>query len=209
MTRALLAALAALLVASTADAQEIPRRTIGVNWQDGVPHVDFRATDLADEDVRETLRLGPVQSLVMRIYAYRANGEAITLGVRSCSVIFDPWPRNYRVHVQDERQDRAYVLGTEEAMLDRCLVARRLPIGRAEDYEGLRGESVYFAAVIELNPISPAEVQRIRRWLARPVGGGRVGGTAFFGSFVSLFVNRRIGEADRVLRFRSQSVRVR
>ena len=33
------------------------------------------------------------------------------------------------------------------------------------------------------------------------------GGEAFFGSFVSLFVNRRIGSAERVLRFRSQTVR--
>ncbi|MEC7523798.1 MAG: hypothetical protein VYE22_28195 [Myxococcota bacterium] len=209
MRRGLVVAAALSLIASVALAQQVPRRRVGVNWREGVPQLDFRATDLADAEVREILRFGPEQRLVMRVYAYRANGEPITLAIRQCNVSFDPWLRTYHVQVQDERRDATVALGTEEAMLDRCLVARQLPLGRASDWREVRGESVYFAAVIELNPISPAEVQRIRRWLARPVGGGRVGGTAFFGSFVSLFVNRRIGEADRTLRFRSQSVRVR
>jgi hypothetical protein len=32
--------------------------------------------------------------------------------------------------------------------------------------------------------------------------------TAFFGSFVSLFVNQSIGAAERSIRFRSQALRV-
>jgi hypothetical protein len=58
--------------------------------------------------------------------------------------------------------------------------------------------------LIELNPLSSSTLARIRRWLARPRGDYNVEGKSFFGSFVSLFVNDRIGAAERVLRLRSQ-----
>jgi len=44
----------------------------------------------------------------------------------------------------------------------------------------------------------------VRRWLSQGTGGGLDRGGAFFGSFVSVFVNPKIAEADRVLRLRSQ-----
>ena len=45
---------------------------------------------------------------------------------------------------------------------------------------------------------------QVRRWLSQGNGGGLDRGGAFFGSFVSVFVNPKIPEADRVLRIRSQ-----
>jgi hypothetical protein len=68
----------------------------------------------------------------------------------------------------------------------------------------LRGSQIYFAVVTELNPLSPDAVQRIRRWLARPTG-SELNGNAFFGSFVSIFVGRKLGEADKLLSFRSNA----
>jgi hypothetical protein len=91
---------------------------------------------------------------------------------------------------------------TRSEVLDRCLVMRGIPIGDPADYP--HNSRMYVASLIQLNPLSNSTVARIRRWLARPRGDYNVEGKSFFGSFVSLFVNDRIGSAERVLRLRSQ-----
>ena len=206
-----LTALCLLTIAAPAAAQEegIRARRIGVHWTGGAPAVDFSAVDLADRSVREKLETGLPQTLVMRVYAYREGGQPIAVAPRSCRVTYDLWEEVYRVQVQEPNVDRVESFRSLDAVLDRCLVARRIPIGAGSEYRSLAGERIYFATLIELNPLSPDTVHRLRRWLARPAGGGRVGGSdAFFGSFVSLFVNRRIGSAERTLRFQSQTVRI-
>lgn len=210
MRAALELALVALVLGSgVARAQDaVPERRFGVEWRDGAPTVHVSAVDLADASLRERLESGIWERLVMRIYAYRANGEPLAVAVRTCRIQWDVWPQVYVVQYRSSDADRDETHETLEAVLDRCLVARRVPVGSAGDYARTRGERIYFAALIELNPLTPAQVHRLRRWLSRPAGGGRVGGEAFFGSFVSLFVNRRIGSAERTLRFRSQRVRV-
>jgi hypothetical protein len=200
--------LAGLATAAVAFAQDVPERRMGVQWRDGVPRVHFSAVDLVDRALRRKLESGLPQTLVMRIYAYRESGRPLAVAPRHCRVTYDLWEEVYRVELRDARRDRNESYGTLEAVLRRCLVADRVPVGRARDYAGAAGERIYFAVLLELNPLSPDTVHRLRRWLARPAGGGRVGGDAFFGSFVSLFVNRRIGSAERSLRFRSQAVRV-
>lgn len=187
---------------------ELPERRIGVEWVNGAPTVHFSAVDLADQAVRETLEGGLWQTLVMRIYAFRGDDDPIAIAARSCRVRHDPWPQVFYLELRDPEGDRDETLDSLDAVLRRCLVADRVTVGSAADYADLRGASVRFAILIELNPLSPETLQRLRRWLSRPAGGGRAGGRAFFGSFVSLFVNRSIGAAERTLRFRSQRVRV-
>lgn len=205
--------LAALLCASAllpagVRAQEVPERRLGVHFEAGSPRLDFSAIDLADRSVREKLRSGLAQQLVLRIYAYAAGRDPIAVSVRSCRVTFDLWEEVYRVELHDVRGDRNESHSSLRGVLQRCLRAERVRVGRASDYAALAGEEVYFAVLVELNPLSPDTVHRLRRWLSRPAGGGRVGGEAFFGSFVSLFVNRQIGAAERTRRFRSQRVTV-
>lgn len=186
----------------------IPERRLGISWRDGGPTVHFSAVDLADESVRRKLASGLPQTLLMRVYAYGADGQAIAVAARSCRVSYDIWEELYRVEVQTARVSRDESLRDLDAVLHRCFVADREPVGRGNDYAARRGERIYFAVLMELNPLSPSTVLRLRRWLARPAGGGRIGGDAFFGSMVSLFVNRQIGDAERSMRFRSQTVRV-
>lgn len=204
-----LAVAAVLALAGTAHAQDdIGRRRVGVRWDAGAPSLAFSASDMADRAVREKLRSGLFQTLVMRLYAYREDGQPVSVAFRQCRVVYDLWEEVYRVQVQENRADRVESFGNLDAVVRRCLVASRITVGRAEDYRDLAGQSIYFAVLVELNPPSPDMVHNLRRWLARPAGGDRVGGTAFFGSFVSLFVNRRIADAERQLRFRSQPVTV-
>ena len=194
-------------VASVAEAQVASRR-MGVRWNGAVPHLSFSARDLVSADVRRKLESGLPQTLVMRTYAYPARGRRpIAVSARSCRVVYDLWEEVYRVQVQSETEDRSATLSSIDQVLARCLVSRSVAVGSEVEWTSLGGQSVYFAVLVELNPLSPDTVQRIRRWLARP-GGRRVEGEAFFGSFVSLFVNRRIGDAERTIRFRSQAIEV-
>jgi hypothetical protein len=190
-------------------AQDVPGRTLGVWWQEGSPRLYFSARDLASADVRRKLESGLPQNLFMRIYAYDADAPSEPLAVAplGCRVTRDFLDDSYRVQLQTASGDRTESLPNLDAVLARCLVVRGLQVGDPARWRSLRGRRVTFAVLVELNPLSPDTVRRIRRWLATS-GGGRVDNDAFFGSFVSLFVNRRIGSAERTLSFRSQPVSV-
>ena len=58
----------------------------------------------------------------------------------------------------------------------------------------------------DLNPISQDLLAEVRRWLVQPSRGQRrlAAGDSFFGSFVSIFVNPRIEDSERQVRFVSQ-----
>lgn len=212
MSRVLAALLVLLFAAAIPDAAVAQRgvaaRRMGVRWSSTVPELSFSARDLIDADARRKLESGLPQTIVMRTFAYRDGGRRpIAVAGRSCRVVYDLWEEIYRVQIQTETEDRSVTVSSIADVLARCLVSRRVRVGGVDDWRGQAGRRVYFAVLVELNPLSPDTVQRIRRWLARPAG-GRVEGEAFFGSFVSMFVNRRIGEAERTVRFRSQPVAV-
>ena len=66
-------------------------------------------------------------------------------------------------------------------------------------------DDTYFLALrADLNPVDKQTLTEVRRWLSQSSGGGLDRGGVFFGNFVSVFVNPKIAESDRVLRVRSQ-----
>ena len=89
-------------------------------------------------------------------------------------------------------------------MVQSCLNVRVMSLGDAPTFARYRGKRIYFGAIVELNPLSPDTVQRIRRWLSKS-GAGQLRGDAFFGSFVSIFVSRQLGSAEHALAFRSST----
>jgi hypothetical protein len=191
-------------IPSTASAQEdVPRRPIQVRFEDERALVNAAAEHLVDRALRSRIESGLPQTIVTRVYAYR-NGQSdpIALGLRSCRVTYDPWRLDYRVRIQTADVDQSTVVRTLDQVIASCISIHDLPIGRRDDWRSARGSLIWFAVLIEHNPLSPETVQRIRRWLARP-DGPSAESDAFFGSFVSLFVNRQIGEAERIFRFRS------
>jgi hypothetical protein len=201
------AALALALSAAQHAHAQARQRTMGVRWVNSGPRVSFSARDLVTAEVRRKLDSGLPQTVVLRLYAYpESGGNPIALAPSTCRVAYDIWEEVYRVEIHASGVDRSERLSSLDAVLRRCFVATDFPVGQGSDFALRRGTRIYFAALLELNPLSPDTVQRIRRWLARP--GGRLDGDAFFGSFVSLFVNRRIGSAERELSFRSQAVLV-
>lgn len=203
-----LVALAFTALATAAVADVAPRR-MGVEWIEGVPHVSVSARDLATPKVVRKLKSGLPQTLVLRLYAYAdRRSQPLALHPRSCRVAYDLWDEVYRVEREPRTATGDGRVEQLEDVLRLCLALRRVPVGTREVYEGRSGQQLYFAAIVEFNPMSRRTVERIRRWIARPSGSPALSGDAFFGSFVSLFVNRRIGEAERAVQFRSQWVDV-
>lgn len=205
--RVAIACFLCVLGASLALADEIVRaRTMGFVLRAGVPHIYYSARDLVNKDVAAKLNSGLPQRIVVQHFAYAdARDEPVAASGHSCKVVYDLWQASYRV----EREvightPHTSAFRTLSEVLEHCLVMRDVPLGEAGDFT--RRRRIYVASLIQLNPLSNSTVARIRRWLARPRGEFGVESKAFFGSFVSLFVNDRIGSAERVLRLRSQTV---
>jgi len=203
MRRAWLA-LAVVLCATVARADPpIALRAMAVRWAGQIPLLSFSAHDFVTKAVSEKLESGLPQRIVTRVYAYTESGEQpITVSALSCRVVYDLWEGVYRVQEQTATIDRTRTLPDRSAVMATCLDVRALALDDADAFKRYRGRSVYFAAIVELNPLSPDTVQRIRRWLSKS-SGGQLRGDAFFGSFVSIFVSRRMGSAEHSLSFRS------
>ncbi len=179
-----------------------------VQWERGRPLLSFDASHLLDEASRRKLRSGLPQRIVVAITAHEASGrKRLAATARSCRITFDLWSERWRLERSDPGTDRVWMLSSEREAIRRCLRFERRPMGSAPDFSRLRGRRIFFAVRAEFNPLSRATVQRLRRWLGRR-SGASLQGEAFFGSVVGLFVDRRIADAERTLRFRSRAVRV-
>ncbi len=161
-------------------------------------------TDLLDEKAYERLSSGFATTIVVRIYVYKKNREMpVAMVMASFRAVYDLWDEVYVVRI-DGPQGRDTRRFTRRAdalkaltTFDRCPIATLAEIPR--------GPHHYMAMVVELNPVSKALMAEMRRWLTKPAGGASIDrGSSFFGSFVSVFVNPQLPEADRVLKFRSQ-----
>jgi len=165
--------------------------------------VSMSFADMADKKLRAKLKSGLPQTIITRIYVYGERGKKpLAAAVHSCRVVYDLWEAKYRVHVQDDARDSLHVDATAAEVVKRCFSVRDHAIPPTP---ALRGQSVYAAALVEINPMSRQTVKRIRRWLAKP-SGDALAGDAFFGSFVSIFVGRDLGVAERSRSFRSSQL---
>ncbi|WP_428262796.1 hypothetical protein [Haliangium sp.] len=199
--------LAAPTPAQAADEDEVVGLRLDLLEQEGqlvVKHIDL-GTLLFDHGTYEQLERNPLATVVVvRLYVYR-DGEAKPVAFRllTLRIVYDLWGESYEIRVDGvgERQTGryqalppAYRAITE---IDGLAVA---DLGAVEI-----GPHYYLGLVAELNPVSPETLAEVRRWLTRPAGAAPLSReTSFFGSFVSVFVNARLPEAERVVRARSQ-----
>jgi hypothetical protein len=182
-------------------AAQVPMRAMNVAWNP-LPNVSFSVRDFLDNAVSQKLQSGLPQTVITRLYAYPEHGkDPLAVSVLSCRVVYDLWENTYRIERQTEAQDKTWTVKNLDAVGRLCLEIERWPLGEAKNFAPVAGQRVYFAAIVELNPLSQDTVARIRRWLARP--SGQLEGNAFFGSFVSIFVSRKLGSAEKTLNVRS------
>jgi hypothetical protein len=184
----------------------VQSRGMGIVQSPAGVQLFYSARDLIGPEAQKKIDSGLPQRIVVQHFVY-AEGRVEPIGVagHSCRIVYDLWQAVYRVEFEAfGAPPEASAYRTRSEVLDRCLVMRGATLSFGPVLRKVA--KLYVASLIELNPLSSSTLARIRRWLARPRGDYNVEGKSFFGSFVSLFVNDRIGSAERVLRLRSQEV---
>ncbi len=200
------AVLAALALAAAAHADDTTiQHDLRFIERDGlltiasVPNKGSPLAKLFDLAAYNALASGFTSTVVIRIWLYPKDGtDPIAFVLYERKVLYNLWDEVYELKldgriVKEKRQADA---------LKHLTSIEDLPVARLSGVP--IGQELLLAMQVELNPVSKETLAEVRRWLSQGTGGGLDRGGAFFGSFVSVFVNPKIPEADRVLRVRSQ-----
>jgi hypothetical protein len=182
----------------------LPVRTALVELDKGVVKLTVSYRDVVDAEIAKKLDNGLTTVITMRGYLFREGGGApIALAAKSCRVAKELWDEVFHIQLVQPGGATHTVAVNVEGVLRNCGEAKRLPlVDRALLSAGAR---YFVATLVEVNPVSPEMLDRIKRWVTRPNGGSTIGpGDSLFGSFVGLFV-ARIGDADKKLSFRTQA----
>jgi hypothetical protein len=157
---------------------------------------------LFDSAAYEALDSGFPATVVIRMWIYPRDGtEPVAFQLLQRRIVYDLWDEVYQVQLDGPAGRRTRKVKFRAEALKLVASLDGVPVAPLRD---LRPGDIYeLALVAELNPVSAETLAEVRRWLSQS-GGGLDRGGSFFGSFVSVFVNPKLAEADRVLRLRSQ-----
>lgn len=175
-------------------------RTVRMTRQGDWLTVSFSVADLLADVAPEELESGLPTRIALRITLRREeSADAVRASIRTCEMIYDLWDEVFHVHLEDERQSRWYDATSRNDAVRLCTSVRdtRLSV------RGIESGRYVIGVIAELNPVSTQMLEGLRAWLRVPSGASGEG-QSFFGSFVAIFINRRLGEADRTIRFRSE-----
>jgi hypothetical protein len=197
----------ALLGAGQALAAPPAVRTAGIARKGDRLVVSVGLQDLfAPRDV-ERLLSGFSTRVLIRVALLRDGGdEPVAQAMRLAEIVYDLWDEKLRVRSSTGKSGVAetQVVSTPKAAVDLATSLVGFPLielGRLDP-----GANYHLSLRADLNPISEELVSNMRRWLSHPSGRGRSGsGDSFFGSFVSVFVNPRVDDSERLLQVLSQS----
>ncbi|MBK7580404.1 MAG: hypothetical protein IPI67_09390 [Myxococcales bacterium] len=207
-------AFAALLAGSTlsmanrAAAQEKkdPLRDARLNWnyQKTQLYIDVSFRDVVDAEIRKKLSRGLPTTIVLTGTVYQVGKkELVSTTAQTCKITWHVWDEVYLVETTRPGGSGQSAALTVDGVIRRCAEARRLPIGTSDQVDV--GRAVYVTAKIQVNPVSPEVLNKIKRWVSRPTGTGTAApGDALFSTFTGLFL-QRIGDAERELKFTTKS----
>jgi hypothetical protein len=162
--------------------------------------------DLFAPEDRERLKSGFATRVLLRV-ALQEEGaaEPIAIAFQRTEIVYDIWDERFRLRItRGAGPDVHLEARTPDDAIARSAALWQFPIVEASR---LRPGVPYVLTFRgDLNPISEEMLADVRRWLAQPARGQRrVGaGDSFFGSFVSIFVNPRVEDSERQVRFVSQ-----
>lgn len=182
----------------------LPSRTAQIALDDRLVTLTVSFRDVVDAEISKKLQSGLPTVLTMRGYVFpEAGGDPIALTAKSCRIVYDLWDEVFRIQLTQPGGQSSAVAVNVEGVLRNCGEAKKMPLAA----RALMGDSMrYFVAVlVEVNPVSPEMLDRIKKWVTRPTGASAIGpGDSLFGSFVGLFV-AKVGDADKKLAFRTQA----
>jgi hypothetical protein len=158
---------------------------------------------LFDASNYEALGSGIESTVVIRVQITpQDSDDPIAEQLIRRSVVYDVWDEVYRMQLDERGGQKKFQVKYRAEALKWLTAIEDLPVARLAV---VPLEKVFvLKMVVELNPVSRETLAEVRRWLSQGTGGGLDRGGAFFGSFVSVFYNPKIADADRVLRIRSQ-----
>ena len=165
--------------------------------------VTTRIKQLFDAKTFANLDTGIPSTVVIRTWVYpKDSNDPVSFQLLQRTATYDLWDEVYIVNLDEPGGRKTSRVKYRAEALKLLTEINDLPVARTQD---IAYEKIYELAVhVELNPVSKETLAEVRRWLSQGTGGGLDRGGSFFGSFVSVFVNPKIPEADRVLRIRSQ-----
>lgn len=211
--RALLLALLVLIAvigrAGPASAQAEPpltQRDAVLEWDTdkSLLYIDIGFRDVLDAGIRNKLSRGLPTTIVLTATIQRmGSGEPLSTTAQTCRVTWHVWEEAYHVEIIRPGASQVRWTTTLEGVLRRCAEARRLLAGDASQIPA--GAALYARGSIQINPVSPEVLQKLKRWVMRPSSTGTAApGDALFSTFAGLFL-QRIGDAEREVRFQTRA----
>lgn len=198
----------ALLAPQTAVAQEAgseekrptPPRAALFEWDiaKGELFVTLKFRDLIDDEIRRKLSRGLPTTIVFTGALYRRGFRSpVATTVQSCKITWLVWDEVYRLEMTGPEGTRTGASPTLEGVLRRCAEVRHLLV--ATSRELAVGIPVSLRARLQVNPVSPEVLEKIKMWVSRPARTGTAApGDALFSTFTGLFM-QRISDAERTL----------
>ena len=158
---------------------------------------------LFDAATYDALATGIASTVVIRILITPSDAnDPVAEQLIQRSVVYDVWDEIYTLRIDQPGGSKTFKVKYRAEALKWLTAIDDLPVARLAV---LPVDKVFvLKMVVELNPVSKETLAEVRRWLSQGASGGLDRGGAFFGSFVSVFYNPKIADADRVLRIRSQ-----
>jgi hypothetical protein len=205
--RALLVALVLVAASASADDEPVIAQRMRFIERATALTVNTTITKLFDSAAYNALDSGFTSTVFIRMWVYPSGStEPVSFVALDRQVVYNLWDEEYELSFKEPGGRRKFKEKRKSEALKALTSLDGVPIAPLANLPyGSPTENVYMLAMsVELNPVSDQTLTEVRRWLTQGSGGGLDRGGAFFGSFVSVFVNPKIPPADRVIRIRSQ-----
>lgn len=201
-----LLALVALPSVARAQAKPVQTRDALFEWdaEAKLLYLSIGFRDVIDSELQAKLSRGLPTTIVLTAAIYRGGNTAQPLSTtaHTCRVTWHVWEEAYRVEIARPGGSQVRWTTTVEGVLRRCAEVRRLIAGTAQQIPV--NTTVYCSAKVQVNPLSPEVLQKLKLWVLRPSGTGTAAPSdALFSTFTGLFL-QRVGEAERELKFNSR-----
>ncbi len=193
--------------AQDATDDDVVTREAHFDWDadTGLLYLDLLFRDIVDGNLQSKLSRGLPTTIVLTAAIYRAGTpKPLATTAQTCKVTWHVWEEAYLVEVMRPGSTRQSWTTTTEGVIRRCTEVRHLLSGDATQIPS--GVPLVAAGKIQVNPVSPELLQKIKRWVMRPSATGTAApGDALFSTFTGLFL-QRIGDAERQQKFTTRSL---
>lgn len=194
-------------VAARAQARPVVTRDVLFEWdaEAKLLYISTSFRDVIDPELQAKLSRGLPTTIVLTAAIYRSGTSAATplsTTAHTCKVTWHVWEEAYRVEITRPGGSQVRWTTTVEGVLRRCAEVRRLVAGTAQQIP--YGAQLSCSAKVQVNPLSPEVMQKLKLWVLRPSGTATAAPSdALFSTFTGLFL-QRVGEAERELKFNSR-----